>query len=267
MSGNKRPSDIVMRGGVVMKNIFAVLVVFLLMFSGACTPQETAYSDFDKNVNFTVYKTFGWLPSDSISSKDPLYNNQIVEKNIKSEIERQLRKKGYTLNVDDPDLLVKFNLIVKDKLGFINNPVYSTPNPNNQLNPIQPYNPFISNYGFYNNPNINPYYSRQNSPYNTNYYANNYPYNNGYGYPTGTISEFSYGYGIPINNSQGPYIIGNFQQTYQYTQGTVVIDIFERSDSSLIWRGWGSSDITNPSSFENNLDNEVNSIFKQFPVK
>ena len=239
----------------------------LLMLLMSCSSQETAYSDFDRGANFSAYKTFGWLLSDSLSSKDPIYNNQIFEKNIKSEIERQLIKRGYTLNTANPDLLVKFNLIVENKQGIISNPVYSNPNPNNQLNPIQPYNPFTSNYGSYNNPNYNPYYSIQSSPYNTNYYANNYPYNSGSGYPIGTINGFSYGYGIPVNNSQGPYIVGNTQQTYQYKQGTIVVDLLERTNRSLIWRGWSSSDITNPSSFENNLNDEINSIFRQYPVK
>jgi hypothetical protein len=250
-----------------MKNIFELMICLTLIVFGGCSPQETAYSDFDRSIDFTTYKTFGWLPSDSNSSNDPLYNNQIVKKNIKSEIERELKKRGFAMDTLNPDILVKFNLLVENKLGIISNPVYTNPNPNNQLNPIQPYNPFISNYGSYNNPNYNPYYNLQNSPYNTNYYANNYPYNAGNGYPIGTISGFSYGYGLPLNYSQGPYIIGSTQQTYQYKQGTIVVDMIDRRNKSLIWRGWGSSDITNPASFENNLDDEVNAIFRQYPVK
>ncbi|HXA00811.1 MAG TPA: DUF4136 domain-containing protein [Cytophagaceae bacterium] len=250
-----------------MKKIFAAIGWVSILFLCACSQQETAYSDFDRSVNFAAYKTFGWLPSDSSSSNDPVYNNQIVEKNIKSEIERELKKRGYTLDTVNPDLRVKFNLIVEDKLGVISNPVYSNPNPNNQLNPIQPYNPFTSNYGAYNSTNYNPYYNMQSSPYNTNYYANNYPYNGGNGYPVGTISGYSYGYGLPVNYSQGPYIIGNTQQTYQYKQGTIIVDLVERTNRSLIWRGWSSSDITNPSSFENHLDDEVKAIFREYPVK
>jgi hypothetical protein len=247
-----------------MKNIFAGIVCLLSALLSACSSQETAYSDFDRSIDFTAYKTFAWLPPDSIS--DPIYDNEILEKNIRLEIEQELGKRGYIPDTANPDLLVKFNMIVENKLGVVSNPVYINPNPNYQLNPIQPYNPFTSNYGTYNNPNYNPYYYIQNSAYNTNYYANNYPYNNGYGYPTGTISGFSYGYGIPIN-SPGPYIIGSTQQTYQYKQGTLVIDLLEGTNKSLIWRGWGSSDITDPAFFENHLDDEVKTIFRQYPVK
>jgi hypothetical protein len=250
-----------------MKKITELIVCLSIMLLSACSPQENTYSDFDRSVNFRAYKTFGWLPPDTNNSKDPVYNNQIFEKNITSQIERVLLKKGYSAVPANPDLLVRFNLIIENKAGVVSNPVYSNPNPNGQLNPVQPYNPFTSNYGAYNNPPYNPYYSIQNSPYNTNYYANNYPYNGGNGYPAGTISEFSYGYGLPINYSQGPYIIGNTQQTYQYKQGTIVVDLIDRTSGRLIWRGWGSSDITNPSSFENHLEDEINAIFRQYPIK
>ncbi|MFL5730888.1 MAG: DUF4136 domain-containing protein [Cytophagaceae bacterium] len=249
-----------------MRNIFAVIVCLSLMLFGACSPQETAYSDFDRSADFTVYKTFAWLPSDSTKKTDPLYNNPILEKNIRNEVEQELRRKGYTLNETNPDVLVKLNLIVENKQGEISNPVYSTPNPNNQLNVIQPYNPFISNIGSYNNPNRDVYYNLESSPYNTNYYANNYPYNNGYGFPGGYISGYPNGYGIPAG-AQGPYVIGTTRQTYQYKEGTIVVDILERNNRNLLWRGWGSSDITNPAAFENHLNDEVKAIFREYPVK
>jgi hypothetical protein len=249
-----------------MKNIFAVIICLSLMLFGACSLQETAYSDFDRSADFAAYKTFGWLPSDSGRNTDPLYNNPILENNIRAEVEQELRRKGYTLDETNPDLLVKINLLVENKLGVISNPVYSNPNPNNQLNIIPPYNPFTSNYGSYNNPNYSPYYNMQGSAYNTNYYANNYPFNNGYGYPGESIRVFGNGYGIPLN-SQAPYIIGSTQQTYQYKEGTIVVDVIEKNKNALIWRGWRSSEITTPAAFENNLNKEIRAIFREYPVK
>jgi hypothetical protein len=181
-------------------------------------------------------------------------------------VEQELRRRGYTLNNINPDLLIKVNLMVENKVGIISNPVYVTTTPNTSQNIITPYNPFTSNYGTYNSPDYNPYYNMQSSAFNTNYYANNYPYNNGFGYPGAAVTSFGSSYGIPINGAV-PYVIGSTQQTYEYKEGTIVVDVVERKKNTLIWRGWGSNDITDPSAFENDLNKEIKAIFREYPVK
>ncbi|HUC83086.1 MAG TPA: hypothetical protein VMR70_19410 [Flavisolibacter sp.] len=62
-----------------MKNIFSAMAVVLLLNS--CSTYTKIYSDYDRTMDFTKYKTFAWLPdkADTASSPD---NNEIIGNNI-----------------------------------------------------------------------------------------------------------------------------------------------------------------------------------------
>lgn len=57
--------------------------------------------------------------------------------------------------------------------------------------------------------------------------------------------------------------------TYQYRQGTLIIDVMNIKTNTLIWRGWATDVVSN--SYRKNpeaaIQNAVKKIFKVFPVK
>lgn len=100
----------------------------------------------------------------------------------------------------------------------------------------------------------NPIYSNTTYQYNPTY-NNNYN-NNGAGY---NINR-PYGY----NNT--PYIVGYNQRQVEYTEGTLLIDIIERSSNQLIWRGWSVGTVTDESDLESQLKTDIHKIFQSYPV-
>lgn len=74
------------------------------------------------------------------------------------------------------------------------------------------------------------------------------------------------------NSNFYPYYntIGNVyaeeMATFEYTTGTLVIDIIQNSNDKLIWRGWSKERI-NPEKTSRELEEIVSEIFEKYPVE
>jgi hypothetical protein len=60
---------------------------------------------------------------------------------------------------------------------------------------------------------------------------------------------------------------GRAYSTYRFTEGTLVVDLYERGDRQLVWRGIYRDDESNPSKLSNRLDDDIKKLFKDFPPK
>jgi hypothetical protein len=239
---------------------FYFVITYLAFFACTSIKQDNVSSHIDSQANFMVYKTFAWLPKDSSDIQNILFDNQIVEKTIRSYVNEELKNRGYVENKGVPDIFLKYTFMIEKKQESINYPIYTNVPFPNQIN-YTPYNPSLYNYGTY--PNYNAYYNNQYSPYNVNMYANNYPFNNGYGYPVGSQIGYPNGNGIPVPSAT--YVVGTGFQQIEIKEGTLVIDIIDKKANQLIWRGWSSEPLTDPKTFENRLPMEIKSIFTQYP--
>ena len=97
------------------------------------------------------------------------------------------------------------------------------------------------------------YTERKRSAMN-NYYPMMY---GGYGwgfYPWG-MAPYPYGYWNGYNN------------TYTYTEGTLIIDAIDARSNQLIWRGSISDAITTPSNLHQKAIKAVHLIFRKFPIR
>jgi hypothetical protein len=202
---------------------------------------DRSYSKKDEDVNFSNYKTFAWLPKDSASIQNVLFDNQIIEKSIQNLTNNELIKKGYSIETDTPDVLVRYTLMVEQKHEkIINTQVVTNP----VMGPIQPYNA-----NAYDNPSNLYYYSNPGNIYNSGYHVNNYPYYSDYGFPTSGV----------------PYQLNNNVYETEFKEGTLIIDFIDRESGNLIWRGWSTNTLNDPNSFEKNLPNEISQIFAKYP--
>jgi hypothetical protein len=123
----------------------------------SCAPTAIS-SDYNRSLNFAAYKTFAWLPKTHDPKNDGPFDNQIVETNIKNLGSGELKSRGYTIDTNEPDLLIDFYVDVANKVEHVTSPVYS-----------YPYN-YNGNFsGAYNN----GMYSYRNSYYGNNSYMNN----------------------------------------------------------------------------------------------
>ena len=68
-------------------------------------------------------------------------------------------------------------------------------------------------------------------------------------------------------NQQIGYWDGYNNAAFQYTEGTLIVDIINAKTKVLVWRGSVSDAVTNPEDLHNKATAAVKQIFKKFPLK
>jgi hypothetical protein len=106
-----------------LKKYFPVLVA--LFFSGCSI---SIHNTYDKQVDFSKYKTFCWMSGCEFKINGPAYlKDSLLSEKLKVAITEELRKKGLEQNTDNPDLLVGFTITVKDEQAIVYHPSEDTP--------------------------------------------------------------------------------------------------------------------------------------------
>lgn len=96
----------------------SVLIFLVLAVTSACS--VTVKETFDKQTDFSQYKTYCWMAGCEFSVTGPDYlNDSIARENIRKAIEAELKRKGLTIRTDNPDLLVGFTITVKDEQAIV----------------------------------------------------------------------------------------------------------------------------------------------------
>ncbi len=143
-----------------MKKIIWVSASILIVMLAGCSTYSKVYSDSDKSVDFTQYKTFAWLPDKADTANTP-YNNEIIRNNVRNYFGQCMSDRGYNADLENPDLLMQVVITNAKKERVVTS--------------------YPSSYYY------RPYYygSHYYSPYRFGYYYNYYPsYRYGYsGYP------------------------------------------------------------------------------------
>lgn len=97
-------------------NIFVMLT--LLLVAAGC-----AVTDVDRKADFNRYRTFSWGASE-IKVENPVYNSDLINKNIKTTVENEFAKRGIVLDRKDPDLVVSYHTYTEKKEQLTNNYPY-----------------------------------------------------------------------------------------------------------------------------------------------
>jgi hypothetical protein len=107
-----------------MKQSILTLLIFITVAGCSVTVKET----FDKQVDFSRYKTYCWMAGCEFNFTGPTYlNDSLAKENIRKAIEAELRAKGLILSDDNPDLLVGFTITVKDEQAVVYHRAEDTP--------------------------------------------------------------------------------------------------------------------------------------------
>lgn len=92
------------------------LLGFFLVLLFACSPEIQVHTDFDPDYDLWTFKTFDWGQKVNIEEgKNPFHYNELNDKRIKSAVQGQLTSRGYLLTETNPDLVLHYHIIVKDK--------------------------------------------------------------------------------------------------------------------------------------------------------
>lgn len=72
--------------------------------------------------------------------------------------------------------------------------------------------------------------------------------------------RYMYGWGFPY------YGYGMPPRVESYTEGTLIIDVTDRTSGELIWRGTVSGNIDNTANLQKQIEKGVRAIMKKYPV-
>ncbi len=97
-----------------MKNLLNLFLVLIIFLSGcAVTAPVDVSTDFDRNVNFTQYRTFKWFQDKPEAGRDSAYKyNTFLDQRIRRAVEAQLTQKGMTKVEGNADILVAYDVKV-----------------------------------------------------------------------------------------------------------------------------------------------------------
>lgn len=175
--------------------IFSMSVLFIILTG--CS-SLTVRQDYDREYDFSQYKTYRWPADSEMDKYDVLTKNSLAYKRVQTAVDKDLQAKGFSMRESgETDFVVVAHAGVKEKM--------------------QIYQDGSGRYGWYD-----PWW--------------------------------------------GPY--GGYTDVSYYKEGTLVIDIVDRKNKELAWRGIGTGvvkEYNNPDKMQKDLDAAVAKILDNFP--
>lgn len=63
-----------------------------------------------------------------------------------------------------------------------------------------------------------------------------------------------------------PMMVSNRFREVQYREGTLIVDVVDRKQQRLVWRGWSEQPIESIAEFERSVESRLKEIVAQFPA-
>ncbi len=101
-------------------NYFSYAIIAII-FTACSTTSSSIVTDYDRGAQFNQYKTYYWANefkegSKSGKKENPLFFNSLIQKRLKNAIQQKMSAMGYTVDEENPDLLVNATVqIEQDK--------------------------------------------------------------------------------------------------------------------------------------------------------
>jgi len=176
---------------------YAIPAILFAVLAAGCSSMEFNH-DWDRDANFSSYSTYAWLnvPTNTVggSVKTARTKNTLLDKRIKSAVDREMKAKGLTVDTESPDLLAAYHVGVEDKVN-------------------------VTDWG----------------------YRYSYDY---------------WGWG------------GRNIDVYQYTEGTLIVDLIDAQTKELVWRGAATATLDenpSPEKADARIQQAVEGILANYP--
>jgi hypothetical protein len=178
------------------RTLVAVATCALL---AACSQYDIKY-DYDVESNFQNFRTYAWIPQQisegSTSASTAMQRNTLLDKRIRSAVDVNMAAKGFTVDENNPDLLVVYHTGMQNKVD-------------------------VTDWGY-------------------------------------TYSGSYWGWA------------GRDIDVYNYTEGTLLIDLVQAHDKELVWRGSATGVVDpnrSPEEVQERINDVVAQIFSNYPPK
>lgn len=106
-----------------MKSWIGLGIAALLFTSCA----SVAHIEKDDSADFSKYKTYSWIEKESAEKKSQDKKNDLVEKNVRAAVSKELAEEGWRETKSNPDILLSYDVLVERTTRQQNDPVYSRP--------------------------------------------------------------------------------------------------------------------------------------------
>lgn len=101
-----------------IKQALRVAALSLLLLTAACSVRVN--TRYNPNVDFSAYRTFCWMDGCEFKIEGPEYlMREEIRQAVKKAIVHELNARGLTEDTDRPDLLVGFNITVKNDTAVV----------------------------------------------------------------------------------------------------------------------------------------------------
>ncbi|MCF0042952.1 DUF4136 domain-containing protein [Dyadobacter fanqingshengii] len=106
----------------LMKSTVAVVVAGALMI--ACSQALQVSYDYDSSVNLKQFKTFK-VEAEHNMEQDPLLGSELNRRRLGDAVVEVMEAKGYKMDTQNPDIIVRFMTDVKERQQVRSNNMYS----------------------------------------------------------------------------------------------------------------------------------------------
>ena len=120
-----------------MKTFKLTFVTLILISVIGCGPKVNTTKT--SNVDLSKYETFAYLPNANAEVEDKRYNDENINTLVVETVKSQMMGEGYTLDRDNPDLLVLISTKLDSETRTKTEAVYSTYPYTNRINRVGPY--------------------------------------------------------------------------------------------------------------------------------
>lgn len=98
-----------------MKNVIkSAMLVLLGGWFVACSPSFQVQNDYDRSINLKQFKTFR-VEAEKGMMQDPLLGSELNRRRITDAVAQVMQSKGYRLDENNPELVVRYLTDVKDR--------------------------------------------------------------------------------------------------------------------------------------------------------
>ena len=95
-----------------MRIIPAVLILCVVLCAASCSQVMVSY-DYDKNMNFSGFKTYGWR-----DMQRTVEMNDLVVNRVQDAVDRELQVKGFRQVPESPDFFIALHISTQQKLDI-----------------------------------------------------------------------------------------------------------------------------------------------------
>lgn len=109
-----------------MKNLtrFLFLLTIVQILASSCSSIMKTYSYKDKKTDLKQYKTYAWINLDHFV-EDNKNGNKLYAKYILDLANQELKKKGFILDVENPDAVFLFDTQIENRIAYSQSPQVS----------------------------------------------------------------------------------------------------------------------------------------------